>query len=253
MNPVLALGLQSLQLDAARIERIAMNIANASTPGYAASWIESMQQAAAPAAPGSAPGLGPEAASPAAGALFSFHDTRPGSLKATGRALDLAIAGEGFFELRTDAGTAYTRRGDLSLDARGLLVDAAGHPVLGDGGEIRLDAPPVIDALGRVFVRDADGQLPAAPVDRLRIVFLDPQASREPLGQGAFRSAALPVELKDGARRVQQGFLENAQVDPLREMSRLMQAMRHAEGLQRVTQISDDLLGQALRTLGSNS
>ena len=64
-----------------------------------------------------------------------------GNLSQTGKELDVAVRGEGFFQIQLpDGGEAYTRRGDLSLTATGLLVTGEGHPVLGDTGPITV--PP---------------------------------------------------------------------------------------------------------------
>jgi flagellar basal-body rod protein FlgF len=64
-----------------------------------------------------------------------------GSLQATGNSLDLAINGEGYFAVQAPDGTeAYTRRGDLRVDANGLVTNGQGLPVIGNGGPIAL--PP---------------------------------------------------------------------------------------------------------------
>ncbi len=64
-----------------------------------------------------------------------------GSLQATGNALDLAINGEGYFAVQApDGSEAYTRRGDLKVDANGLVTNGQGLPLIGNGGPIAL--PP---------------------------------------------------------------------------------------------------------------
>ncbi|MET0029745.1 MAG: flagellar basal-body rod protein FlgF [Candidatus Thiodiazotropha sp.] len=64
-----------------------------------------------------------------------------GSLQATGNSLDLAINGEGYFAVQApDGSEAYTRRGDLKVDANGLVTNGQGLPVIGNGGPIAL--PP---------------------------------------------------------------------------------------------------------------
>ncbi|MET0090896.1 MAG: flagellar basal-body rod protein FlgF [Candidatus Thiodiazotropha sp.] len=64
-----------------------------------------------------------------------------GSLQATANSLDLAINGEGYFAVQApDGSEAYTRRGDLKVDANGLVTNGQGLPVIGNGGPIAL--PP---------------------------------------------------------------------------------------------------------------
>src|SRR4051812_41269914 len=125
----------------ARLDQIAANLANAQTPAFkravtaATSFAQQVDAGSAAAVPG------------------SVHiDARPGPLRSTGRSLDVAIAGPGWFELATDTGLAYTRQGDFRVDAQGRLVTPQGHAVMGTTGEIRLEhGEPVIDSQGRVF------------------------------------------------------------------------------------------------------
>ncbi|HET9074867.1 MAG TPA: flagellar hook-basal body complex protein [Solirubrobacteraceae bacterium] len=72
-------------------------------------------------------------------------DLVQGTLNHTGRPLDFAIAGAGFFAVRTPAGIQYTRNGQFSLNSAGLLVDGAGDTVLGQAG-----APIRVGAAGTV-------------------------------------------------------------------------------------------------------
>src|SRR5690606_21844374 len=68
-------------------------------------------------------------------------DFEQGSMIQTGRDLDLAVAGQGWLAVQAEDGTeAYTRAGDLSIDANGMLRTGSGLPVLGNGGPIAL--PP---------------------------------------------------------------------------------------------------------------
>jgi flagellar basal-body rod protein FlgF len=62
-------------------------------------------------------------------------DFSTGTMQSTGRALDIAVQGEGWIAVQgPDGGEAYTRAGDLQLTANGNLVNGSGHPVMGDGG-----------------------------------------------------------------------------------------------------------------------
>lgn len=252
MQQILGVALMGLQQDAARLDRIAMNLANAASPGYRRDVGGGASGAVAAgtipfAAHVDAGDAGWRAATPAGPATrtpVAMSDTRAGTLRATGRSLDLALTGTEFFEVATENGPAYTRNGEFRLDVRGRLVTATGHPVMGRGGDIVLTTPnPTIDNAG--VVRE-NGNV----VGQLKLVtFADPK-SLQRLGdslwaQGPGMSLAL-----DGAQSVRQGFLENSNVKPLAEMTQLVETMRHFESMQRMTQGYDEMIGQAIRKLG---
>ncbi|MES2938222.1 MAG: flagellar hook-basal body protein [Pseudomonadota bacterium] len=257
MHEVLAVALQSMQADMARVDQVGMNLANALTPGY--------KRGVAVQRPiGAAFAAHLAGASAAAGAaqdpLLSGvqnvslrSDSRTGTLKATGQPLDLALAGKGYFEIATPDGPAYTRQGSFRLDAAGRLVTAQGDPVMGNGGEIRLMvANPVLTASGAVLGPDGNED---APLAQLRVVDFDAGARLQRLGDGLVSvDADAGMKLLE-PREVQlrQGFLENSNVASTQEMTQLVQAVRHFEAMQKAAQGYDDMLGTAIRKLGETS
>ena len=101
-------------------------------------------------------------------------DNQSGALLSTGRDLDVAINGDGWIAVQgPDGKEAYTRAGDLQIDANGQLTTGTGHPVLGDGGPITV--PPYTSIY---FARDgsisivAQGQTPdtTSTVERIKLV-----------------------------------------------------------------------------------
>lgn len=175
--------------------------------------------------------------------LASAVDVRPGPLTRTGAPLDVALDGEGFFELSGDAGPLYTRQGSFRIDAQGRLVSPAGLPVMGMAGELSLSGTqPEIDAQG--LVREG-GRL----AGQLRIVKFASPGALVPLGGGLYRAqqAAEPAAPAGGVR---QGFLEASNVAALPEMVRMIELTRRFEAAQRIVQGYDGMLGGAIRTLG---
>ncbi|GAB3771707.1 flagellar basal-body rod protein FlgF [Ramlibacter monticola] len=251
MNEILSLVLGSMHADLARLDHVAMNLANVQTPGFkrevgltlpfAARVDRGVQQGLL-----AGDGVAPES-------LRALHvDARPGTLKSTGQALDLALAGPGWFEVRTESGAAYTRQGNFRLDARGRIVTPQGHPVMGAGGEIQLvQGKPVIDASGRVFEGDAGPG--AQPVGQLRIVQFEPSVRVERLGDGLLLLHGEAAAAPEGSTRVEQGFLENSNVAPMHEMVQLLQSVRHLETMQKVAMGYDEMLGTSIRRLGEPS
>lgn len=256
MAEIFSVALASMQQDLARLDRVASNVANVSTPGYrrevlaARPFGDALVAAAGSAAAGRSPA--PEWAE--AGALAVYTDPRPGTIKATAQPLDLALTDDGFFEVLTEAGPAYTRQGTFHLDARGRLVTAQGYPVMGLSGEIQLSTrAPVVDELG-VF-RDPDapvtpGGAPAPSLGQLKIVRFEDARTMPRLGDGLFGAGARMTVLADGASRVRQGAVESSNVSTMSEMVQLIQTMRHFESIQKVVQGYDELLGLSVRKLG---
>jgi flagellar hook protein FlgE len=118
-------GLSGLNAASRGLDVIGNNIANANTTGMKASRAEFGDIYAAAAGGGNAPGLGVEVS--AITQQFS-----QGNINITGNDLDIAINGQGFFELRnTDGSTAYTRAGAFKLERAGNLVTASGAQLVG--------------------------------------------------------------------------------------------------------------------------
>ncbi len=261
MHEVLALSLQAMHQDMQKLDRIGTNLANALTPGYKREVAVSQPSGALTGFPELVAQMGsgtvavgaPGAAAALASPLAVRMDLRPGTLKSTGHALDVALAGPGYFEVSTDTGLAYTRQGNLQRDARGRLVTAQGLPLMGKAGEIYLNSPnPVIDAAGNVY-DTTDGVANSQAVAQIRVVQFDAGTNLHRLGDGLVGANAAANTLKDADIQIRQGFLENANVSAMHEMVDLMQTMRHFESMQKVLLGYDDMTGQAIRKLGELS
>lgn len=236
MDNILAAVLGSMHLDMARVERVSMNIANAQTAAF-------KREGVAPAQFG-------QRVQAQASAMAMYTDERPGTLRNTGQSLDFALASPGWFEVTTPSGAAYTRAGSFRTDAGGRLVTQQGHTVSGVAGEIVLPhGAPTVDGAGRVFEGPTARQ-GATPLAQLKVVRFAPGAQIQKLGDGLIRVQGTPVAAGEDTVQVRQGFLENSNVNPLEEMVRLMEALRHVETLQKVALGYDELLGNAIRKLG---
>jgi flagellar basal-body rod protein FlgG len=236
MNKVLSVALIGMHQDMSRLERIAFNLANVSTPGF-------KRQVSA----GIAPAVSGLAEPGALDAPQVLVDQTPGTLRITRQPLDLALGGDGYFEVMTPSGPAYTRQGDFRLDGHGRLVTRQGDPVMGRDGVIQLSdaSAVVVDASGRISV--AGGPSGGAPVAQLRVVGLE--APGQAFGAGLLRAESVR-DLDPASVQVHQGALENSNVSTMHEMVQLIDTMRHFETLQKVAQGHDEMLGQAIRKLG---
>jgi flagellar basal-body rod protein FlgF len=174
-------------------------------------------------------------------------DTRAGTLKTTGETLDFAIEGGGFFVLESASGPVYTRRGDFHVAANGVLTAASGNAVLGAGGPIQLgDAQPTIELDGSVRVG-------TDVLDRLQVVQFADEAKLEYLGNGLYANPHEMAVSEAAYPAVRQGSLETSNVQPVAELVRLMETMRHFETAQRLVRGYDQLMEKAISELGRTS
>ena len=187
------------------------NLANASTPGFKA------DISAFRAVPMTGPGQPTRtyAVETTPGADFT-----PGTVTATGRDLDVAINGKGFFAVQTKDGTeAYTRAGSLAISADGELTDA-GRTILGDGGPISVpeNSKVSIAADGTVSVVDLGS--PGANVStigKLKMVSAEPSQLTKG-GDGLFRARnGQPLD-GDDTVRVTSGATESSNVNAVSAM-----------------------------------
>jgi flagellar basal-body rod protein FlgG len=230
----------AMGMEMRRVETIAHNIANATTPGFKRQLDGALAATAAASSTVVAPDGGEEEVGLAARPVSDFAD---GKLSRTDSPLHLALSGPGFFVVRTGSGLAYTRGGVFTRDAEGRLVTPQGGVLQADGGDLALRSD--------TFTVTVDGTVieEQRPVARLMVAdFRDrTQLSR---GPGGVFLAPEEGQLRIDAPVVRQGFLEMGNVDLGHEMVRMMEAFRRFEMNQRLVQGHDDMIGGAVRRLG---
>lgn len=214
-----------LSNDVQALDVISQNVANMRTTGYRTERLKSDFR------------TGNLDSSPA----LSLTD---GSLDMTGQPLDLALQGPGFFVVNVNGQEMLTRDGQFHIDANQQLVDASGHPVLGQSGPISLSHDGVhISAAGEILDDDKT-------IDTLRVVSIGtPDALRE-AGDGLYTYAAAPGEWNGS---IHQGALEKSNVDASTEMVRLMEVTRHAQSVQRAIQAYDQAMQAGINHIGDNN
>lgn len=175
------------------------------------------------------------------------RDYGQGALSQTGRPLDFAIEGEGvFFELETAQGAAYTRDGAFTVDPEGRLVTEAGHAVQGEGGEIILDPARGQASVAGDGTITQDGQ----PVAQLKLVRFDALAALSKGGDGLYRNASNAIAMDAADARVRQGMLEGSNVNPILEVTHLIEISRAYERITRMIENTNDLSRRAVERLG---
>jgi flagellar basal-body rod protein FlgF len=240
MDPV-SLTAASLQMDLQRMNVIANNAANALTPGFRRELLVASGQftASANMAAGNAPLT--QAALPRAYVAF---DSTPGAPRMTSIPLDLALLGDGYFEVTTPQGPAYTRHGAFRLDPQGHLVTQAGLPVSGVGGDIRLSSDsPVIDREGRITEQGKQ-------TGQIKVVNFERSTQLQSIGGGLYVPTGDARGTEMTKPRLAQGQLESSNVDSAREMAKLVETFRHFEGSSKLLQAYDDVRDKTFRALG---
>lgn len=210
----------------ARQDQIANDLANAVTPGYKSDRV-SVQSFGELLVTDL--GSGKVAGSVVAGARAKEQvtDLRPNILKPSDEPLDMAISGEGYFQIQTPQGPRFTRNGQFQANAQGQLVDQMGNNVLGQNGQpVRVDP-----ATGTVKATDVG-------------CFAVPNARKA--GDNYFTGAATGK----GEGQVKTGNLEMSRTDAARTVIQMMASLRAIEAGQKVLTTIDETLGKA-NTVGN--
>lgn len=206
-----------------QMDTIANNIANMSTPGYREQnmvFVEYMEKLKG----------NPDALSMVLD-YGQYQDTRPGPIKLTGNQLDFAIQGPGFFGVQTpDGSIQYTRAGNFQVDANGTLVDGRGNPVADAGGGtivIPKDA-------SRIYVSD-DGFLSTdqGQIGQIMVSEFANLQTLEAQGNGLYKATTSPAVPAEESI-IKQGMLESSNVNPVTEMTRMIEVSRAYESTQRM-------------------
>jgi flagellar basal-body rod protein FlgF len=232
--------LSGMQVRIQDLDRVASDLANVGTSGYKS------ERAATSAA--ERPRF--ERALESAIDVVSSErrvDMRPGLMTTTGRDLDAALEGPGFFVIQTPEGERYTRDGAFIRRGDGILTTRDGNPVLGEGGEIRLG-----NGIAKIG-EDGTIRIDEAVAGRLKVVAFEAPGDMERETGARFRAAPNRTP-QPSAALVVGGSLEAANVSVVDRMAALTEITRAFEGLQRgISVLANDIDGRAISELGRRS
>jgi flagellar basal-body rod protein FlgF len=217
---------------------IAENVANANSNGYRATGVnfESVL---------SKTGAQPTAyASPG----HEFISRSPGEIIKTDNEFDVAVVGDGWLAIQTPNGVAYTRDGRMQMLGNGQLASVLGYPIL-DAGR----GPILLDPTGGHISISRDGMITQRnqQVSAIGLFSISPDAELT----RAVNSSVIPSRpatpildfINNG---VAQGFTENANINPVHELTKLIAASRSFEGASAMYDTLDNAQRNAVRTLG---
>jgi flagellar basal-body rod protein FlgG len=253
---VLSIAASGMSAQQTNVEVIANNIANSNTTGFKKSRAEFSdllyqveKGSAIPSASGGA--LVPEGAELGMGVkLMSIRNIiKQGPISQTGNQLDIAINGDGWLQVKSANGeTVYSRAGSLNTDANGVIVNSDGLPI-----EPQITVPPetvkiTINRSGQVFATLNNGAV-EQDIGQLSLATFANPAGMRSLGGNLFQvteASGQPSVFPPGTGPVgsiDQGYLEESNVDPVQEITELISAQRVFELNSKVIQAADDMAG----------
>jgi flagellar basal-body rod protein FlgF len=215
-----------------QLEVTAQNVSNMATPGYRShdsflTFVNSVRS--------------DDAFAPQVAIDTNFSK---GKISITSNPYDLALGGDGFFVVKSGDDTRYTRNGHFVRNADGRLITQDGFALQADGGDLVLRGSDIkVLADGTVL----DG---GEPVARLVVAdFADRGRLTASSGSQFVASEQDPIDVE--RVDIRQGAVETSNVSNAHEMLTMMMAMRQAESGQRLVQVYDELMGQAISGFGS--
>ncbi len=209
-----------------RQDQLANNLANSSTPGYKPD--ETPQHSFGAVLMANTEGGTPVGSVNEGVALGkAFTNMTPGTMQETGEPLDFAIEGSGFFAVKTAQGVRYTRDGQFTTSAQGVLTDASGDPVL--------------SAKGAQIKVSSTGTVPAGAVG----VFEVPGAVKQGENLYSGTAAGKPTGT------VRQGSLEGSGVDAAKAMIEMITSLRSFQSGQQSIQTIATTMQESASQIGS--
>ncbi|HEY2069364.1 MAG TPA: flagellar basal-body rod protein FlgF [Rhizomicrobium sp.] len=234
----------SHQLAAYRsMDVIADNLANADTPAFKRE-TPTFQEYVQQVQPGEGDTGGAQTISFVKDA-GNVRDLSQGHATTTNAPLDLAVNGKGYFTVSTANGMRYTRNGHFTMDAAGRVVTQAGDPLQGDGGDITV-APED----GDIHIAE-DGTVSGlkGQIGKVKLVNFDDESAMTKQGSSLYATSQDPKDVE--APSIHQGMLESSNVQPVLEISHMIEVMRAYQATSNLTQSQEDLMRNAIDKLSS--
>ncbi len=186
----------------------------------------------------------------------TYTNFSQGSMRATNAPLDVAIDGNGFFEVATPQGVRFTRLGAFKMDGNGQLVTKDGYPVLKSAPEGTDPADRTIKVSGQnpVTITDSgDVYEGDQVVGKIGLIDIPKKDSLNKLGASLyeFKSNARPEVVNVANPSLKQGFLEMSNVNIVQEMTDMIATTRTFESTQKAIQAYDTMSDKLINVVGS--
>jgi len=243
-----------MQAQQRQVETIANNIANVNTTGFKKNRLAFRsllyQTYRKPGAAVSKEGVDPTGLQVGTGAEVSssIKNHMQGDLVPTAGKFDVAIKGEGFFQVAMPNGElGFTRDGAFRINAEGELVTPDGYPVGPSGITFPEDLDKVTIGIDGTVSYTTSSNSQSAQAGTLGLMRFANPAGLEAIGDNYFRetaSSGTPTQVVPGQAELRQGYLERSNVQVVDELIELIQAQRNYELNSRTIKVGDEMMQQ---------
>lgn len=244
-NPAYVVLSQQMALSK-QMDVIANNMANVNTPAYRGQTLLFNEFLGKATNPGIS-GTGSRVAFVGLGG--TLPDIRPGPMEPTSNPLDFALQGRGYFAVSTPDGLRYTRDGHFQINAQGQLVNAQGYQVVDPQGR-PLSVPQGANNIEVTPTGTLNSD--KGPIGSLQIVKFDSDVAMQKVGTDLYQTDA-PAQPVDATTTVKQGMIEGSNVQPILEVSKMIQVQRAYEAAQTIISNEHDRDIQAIQVLTKTS
>ncbi|MFH1194308.1 MAG: flagellar hook basal-body protein [bacterium] len=179
-------------------------------------------------------------------------DFAEGSFIQTGNRFDLAIQGDGFFVIETERGKELTRNGKFRVTEEGDVVTQDGNKLMGKSGSINIYEGVLEKDRNNITISE-DGEIKAGEFELNKILIVKTEEDADlqrTEGQNFYSEDQDYVTAEEGEFQVRQGFLEEANINPVLELQNLIQTSKDSEAIQKLIGSIDTLMGYASKDVG---
>lgn len=229
-----------------QMDVIANNLANVNTPAYRDETLlfsQFLGKASNPGLQGNATPIS------FVGLGGTLPDTRPGPVEPTSNPMDFALEGRGYFAVNTPDGIRYTRDGHFSINAQSQIVTAEGYQVVDPQGR-----PLTVPANASDIAVTPTGTLSSnqGPIGSFQLVKFADDAALQKVGTDLYQTDA-PSQPIDATTTVKQGMIEGSNVQPILEITKMIQVQRAYQSAQQMITNEHNRELQAIQVLTKTS
>ena len=225
-----------------QIDVVANNVANANTDGFKSESVL-FKEYLSPSGRGTKSSFTSD--------VSTVRNLKQGDLKATGRSLDAAINGDGYFSVRTPLGIRYTRSGTFHINANGELSTKDGYPVLDNGAAIVFgegDHGVEIAEDGSITALSAAGGKELKGV--LSVSHFSNQYAMKKSGNGFYSSEEIPtLAIPHSDYKIAQGMVESSNVNSTSELTAMIKLNRSVGSTAKFINDVHDMQRKAISTI----
>lgn len=227
-----------------QMDVIAGNMANANTPSYKGEQMMFREYL-----------MDTRSTDRAVGGTLSFvqdvgllRDTREGTFTRTDNPLDLALHGDGFFQVETEAGMRYTRNGHFRMDEGGMLVNSQGQAVMDTNDDPIVLAPNEANV---IITPDGSVATENGVIAKIKVVrFANDQEMRK-VGDSLYETTQDPETVERPA--MVQGMMEESNVQPVVEITKMTEVLRQYQALQNLIDQESERQRKAIQVFVPNN